>query len=336
MSGFKVDGIDIDTICDFDNGSSTQTLTQANYKISSNALTRKYYKHFHKNVASFPELQVSIGKYNNNTADIMPTSLLLSPKYDSFETAGSGNSISIPSGIAGMYVFIAGGGGGGGGGGLDGDHVAGRGGGGGGSGAILCRYIAAVAGKTTFNYTVGAGGGGGDNGYKINGYNINSSERGAIGGAGGQSSFTYNSVTYIAPGGSGGGGGSYNNNNTLGGAGGVLPTETGILVTNRDVKQVGDAGSANSSNDGGGGGSAYPGIQASDYNWLNHTYNTYRWMGQVTTNNRWNVYSFGTDINPGDGGGGGHGDRNSTSDYPLDGNNGGSGMVKIWWLYGPK
>jgi len=340
MSGYKLDGIDIDTVCDFDTGTNTTTInTLSGYKKDSVALVRKYYKHFHANVAAFPELQVSISKYKNGSAAIIPSTSLVSPEYISYEYAWSGSSVSIPSGITGMYIYITGGGGGGGGGGLrGGDHTSGDGGGGGGGGACLSRYIAVVAGKTTYNYTVGAGGTGGNNGYSENGGNINSSHDGVVGSNGGDSSFTYNSVTYTAPGGKGGGPGSYlGSTATYGGAGGLLPTATGTLVTSRDSAEAGAVGSANSNNDGGtGGAGSYPNIQKDDWG-VGHYFNTYRWMGIVNTNNMYDpIWSLGLPSWPGYGGAGGDGDNNATSKYPLDGKTGGTGMVKIWWLYGPK
>ena len=182
---------------------------------------------------------------------------------------------------------------------------------------------------------VGNGAAGGINGYTRSGNIINSNTYGFSGGVGGETSFTYDSVTYRAPGGGGGGGGGGPNSiNGLGAAARTVPTDTGNLTASRDSAEPGAAGSTCDVNVGGSGGAgSSPNIQKSDVNWLyGKFYSTYRFMGLYALNNGHEFFR----VNPGRGGSGGDGDDGTTSKYPTNGKDGTDGMVKIWWLYGPK
>lgn len=117
--------------------------------------------------------------------------------YATMEVKTSGTSWTIPAGVRKWKVTLVGGGGQGGG----TATTAGQVGGGGGSGGYVLGYFTFVAGQTAMTYSLGAAGSG--------------AAAGAAGTTGGDTTVTYNGVTYTASGGVGG------TANGAGGAGGA-------------------------------------------------------------------------------------------------------------------
>jgi hypothetical protein len=205
MSGFKINGVDIDSI--FFNPNTTN---QANYvgSVTKTSLSTDGYK----TTGNFATTGKALSGKNDYTNAIRSTQKYYDitnlytapPKYQIYTTSGS---IDLNSGEKQAFVILIGGGGGGGG--ANGDGNDGASGGGGGSGGIGL-YSLQVGTKHSF--TIGAGGKGG-----------NFSTNGNTGGKGGDTNI-YNYTVYGGAGGSGGD----NNKGGAGGSGGGV-TNTGLI-----------------------------------------------------------------------------------------------------------
>jgi len=197
MSGFKINGVDIDSI--FFN---PDAINQPSYvgSVSKTTLSTDGYK----TLGNFATTGKALSGKNDYTNAIRSfqkyydiTNLYTAPpKYQIYTTKGS---IDLNSGEKTAFAILIGGGGGGGG--ANGDGNDGASGGGGGSGGIGL-YSLPVGTKHSF--TIGLGGSGG----KFN----SSNEKGNTGGSGGDTNIS----NYTVYGGSGGVGGD----NGKGGAGG--------------------------------------------------------------------------------------------------------------------
>lgn len=197
MSGFKINGVDIDSI--FFNPNATNHPSYVGSVSTTNLSTDGY-----KTKGNFATTGKALDGKNDYTNAIRSTQKYYNiknlytapPKYQIYTTKGS---IDLNSGEKTAFAILIGGGGGGGG--ANGDGNDGASGGGGGSGGIGL-YSLPVGTKHSF--TIGLGGGGG----KFN----SSNATGNTGGKGGDT----NIHNYTVEGGGGGAGGD----NGKGGAGG--------------------------------------------------------------------------------------------------------------------
>jgi hypothetical protein len=242
------------------------------------------------------------------------------PKYTIYT---SGTSATTRSECLGIFVILIGGGGGGGSGGVSGSSGGGSGGGGGGGGCIGSFYIENPNPGTamSFTYAVGVGGAGGP----IAAGSSSTRQNGNYGGFGGDTSFTYGGVTYIAGGGNPGSGGFGSGAvGGLGGNGGGIddnrllhpnPNANLTWFFNGNNGLYGSATYSGSSKPGGAGG------------------NNGNFVGNSTTSYAMVDNTIVSVITYGDGGDGGRGDSSASGDKGAAGTAGTAGAVIVFEHY---
>jgi hypothetical protein len=254
------------------------------------------------------------------------------PKMVQYTTSSS--DVAIPSGVTKMFVIAIGGGGGGGGGGVkSGSSSNGGSGGGGGGGALNAWWINVE--DPTYSVTVG---GGGSFGRPTNNTDVaegtvattGTAVKGASGGGGGSSSLIYSFpgsflyYYYTSNGGAGGTGGAGSNFNTtgVGGAGGTGGNDQG-LYTNNPTPLLSKAGydasgGTNTNAEGQAGGRG--GFSGNKDSTITYFLANYGILGITTTNY-------------GNGGAGGVGESNSSTNWAGAGYNGRPGIVLVFYYY---
>ena len=205
-------------------------------------------------------------KYNIHACDPYYNNLTEFNAFTATATKKSDLNITgqtIPAGVKRMLAVCIGAGGGGGGGGAESASSSGGnsdagGGAGGGGGAMVSQMFNIVSGQTTYSAVIGSGGIYGQPNSRTtnllkpgiedtNGSNAN----GRPGGAGGNTTFTYNSTTITANGGGGGAGGQSNSEMgggvsvASGGAGGAVSGSTPLQKAGTNGASVSNQALAN-------------------------------------------------------------------------------------------
>lgn len=288
--------------------------------------------------------------------------------YDSFTATSTKradttlSATTIPTGVTGMGVVVIGAGGGGGGGGAESANDSGGqadagGGAGGGGGAMKYQYFNIVSGNTTYSGTIGSGGIYGQpnnrttNLLKPGKEDTNGNLKdGRSGGAGGDTSFTYNGTTLTASGGGGGGGGRSNTDSgggesyATGGSGGTATTST-TDYSGENGETVSNASLPNGTTIPGGTGGRCGNLNTStnvgrfvNTNYISFVSPQWRNTGADTNNitdldNVTNPNGITeTNLKYGEGGHGGMGDDNG-SHYGFAGEVGAPGCIIIFFYY---
>ncbi len=235
MTGYKVNSVnDLTFLAPFTNN------TESNSSNSTYAASIPGYKYNNTLFQFCP-------KYVLHAGTAYYTSQITLNNFTAITTKLADTPISaqtIPAGVKRMLVVCIGAGGGGGGGGAENNNDSGGeadagGGAGGGGGAMFSQLFNIVSGFTTYTCSIGSGGSYGQPndrstnllkpGIEATSGNL---KNGRDGGAGGNTTFTYNGTTITANGGGGGVGGKSNSDtpgNAAGGAGGTV-TGTAPLV----------------------------------------------------------------------------------------------------------
>jgi len=349
MTGYKVNsGNDLTFLAPFTNN------TESNSSNSTYAASIPGYKYNGTQFEFCP-------KYVLHAGTAYYTSQATFDSFTATTTKQADTSISaqtIPAGVKRMLAVCIGAGGGGGGGGAENQSVSNGeadagGGAGGGGGAMVSKMFNIASGFTTYELSIGSGGIYGQpnnrttNLLKPGKEDTNGNlKNGRDGGAGGNTTFTYNSDTITANGGGGGVGGKSNSDspgNAVGGAGGTVTGSAPLVKAGTNGADVDSGALANGITIPGGIGGKCGNLNTSDADgfFVNTSYVSFdstQWTN--TGSNATNITSLAANSNEvtpfylkyGEGGHGGMGDDNG-SHYGFAGEVGAPGCVIVFYYY---